>query len=321
MSPSAEAKPPEKLSLHPRNKHRLRYDFKSLSKANPGLKTFVGTNKYGDESIDFSNPEAVKSLNKALLIFFYEINYWDIPEGFLCPPIPGRADYIHYAADLLATLNNGIIPRKPVRVLDVGVGANCIYPLIGNKEYDWNFVGSDVSQSAVDSAQKIVSDNQLENAIEIRKQQSPANFFKGIIKPGELFDLSICNPPFHSSLAEATSGTKRKLKNLGIASKNKPILNFGGQGTELFCEGGEERFLGEMILESRHYSKNVCWFTSLVSKSKSLESSYNWLRKVKAAEYKTIDMAQGQKISRVLTWTFLSKKEQESWSKNRWQIS
>jgi 23S rRNA (adenine1618-N6)-methyltransferase len=43
------------------------------------------------------------------------------------PSIPGRADYIHYIADLLAESNNGIIPRSWDQGLDIGIGANCIY--------------------------------------------------------------------------------------------------------------------------------------------------------------------------------------------------
>lgn len=40
-------------------------------------------------------------LNKALLAAHYDIEYWDIPDTYLCPPIPGRADYVHRAAELL----------------------------------------------------------------------------------------------------------------------------------------------------------------------------------------------------------------------------
>jgi 23S rRNA (adenine1618-N6)-methyltransferase len=99
----------EKLELHPRNKHRGRYQFAVLIKKCPDLADFVIKNEFADETIDFTDSLAVKTLNKALLIYFYGIQLWDIPEGFLCPPIPGRADYLHYVADLIAD-NNGIIP-------------------------------------------------------------------------------------------------------------------------------------------------------------------------------------------------------------------
>ncbi|MHB9143000.1 MAG: RlmF-related methyltransferase, partial [Paludibacter sp.] len=79
--------PKEKTVLHPRNKHRERYDFKKLIVTCPELAKYVKLNAYGDESLDFANPKAVKWLNKALLKHYYNIEYWDIPTGYLCPPI------------------------------------------------------------------------------------------------------------------------------------------------------------------------------------------------------------------------------------------
>lgn len=85
----------EKTNLHPRNLHRLRYDFELLTEKLPELQQHVSINEHQIETIDFSNPEAVKTLNKALLVTYYDIKNWDIPKNYLCPPIPGRADYIH----------------------------------------------------------------------------------------------------------------------------------------------------------------------------------------------------------------------------------
>ena len=99
-----------KTSLHPRNKNRERYDFKQLVASSPSLAPFVKPNKYSDESIDFADAEAVKALNQAILKFHYGFDYWDIPNNYLCPPIPGRADYIHHIADLLRQFNYGNIP-------------------------------------------------------------------------------------------------------------------------------------------------------------------------------------------------------------------
>jgi 23S rRNA (adenine1618-N6)-methyltransferase len=295
-----------KENLHPRNKHKYRYDFPALIASLPELSNFVSLNQFQNLSIDFKNPEAVIMLNKALLHHFYNIQLWDIPEGYLCPPIPGRADYIHYMADLLASSNNGIIPvGKMVKVLDIGVGANCIYPLIGYREYGWNFVGSDIDDLSLLSSKNIVKANDLSKFITIRKQNSAKHIFTGIILPGEIFDLTICNPPFHASLKEAIAGTERKWKNLGEEEKGDVSLNFGGRNTELWCEGGEERFVCQMIEESAAFAKSCFWFTSLISKKETLAACYHALKKVKAVEFRTINMAQGQKKSRVLAWTFM----------------
>jgi 23S rRNA (adenine1618-N6)-methyltransferase len=312
--------PLEKSDLHARNKHRSRYDFKQLCITCPELKAFVYVNKYGNESIDFSNAEAVKMLNKALLNYFYGIKNWDIPANYLCPPIPGRADYIHYMADLLTVSNKGIPPNgKHVKVLDIGVGANCVYPIIGNHEYGWNFVGSDVDSVAIGAARKIIISNTLEKKIECRLQPISSDIFKGIIEPSEVFDMSICNPPFHASLADAKTGTERKWKNLGIKKIAEKALNFGGQNTELWCEGGEEAFVRKMIEQSAALPAKCFWYSTLISKSSNLPSVYNALSKAKALDVKTIDMAQGQKVSRIVAWTFLNETQQNEWRMKRWK--
>jgi 23S rRNA (adenine1618-N6)-methyltransferase len=312
----------EKTNLHVRNLHRDRYDFKLLIQDTPELAKFVSINPYGDESVDFSNPDAVKSLNKALLKHFYGISYWDIPENYLCPPIPGRADYIHYVADLLGLSNQGKFPvGKVTRVLDIGTGANCVYPIIGHREYGWNFVGSDIDPGAYNSASRIVENNpSLEGAIECRLQTSSQHIFNGIIKPDEFFDATLCNPPFHASLAEAQEGTKRKLTNLGLKKSGKQTLNFGGQNAELWCPGGEETFVKKMISESTEFREQCLWFTSLISKKTSLPGVYAALKTVKVSEVKTIEMAQGQKISRFVAWTFFDKNQQMEWSKKRLSV-
>jgi 23S rRNA (adenine1618-N6)-methyltransferase len=315
--------PPKKVGLHPRNRHQGRYNFLQLKAISPELTPFLSMNQYGDESIDFSDPKAVKTLNRALLKQFYGILNWDVPPHYLCPPIPGRADYIHHIADLLASCNDGIIPTgESVRVLDVGVGANCIYPIIGHCEYGWKFLGSDIDTTALDSAKTIIQSNKtLESTIELRLQSSATHIFKGLLQDRELIDLSICNPPFHSSLSAAQEGTRRKWKNLkkGERITQRPILNFGGKNAELWCKGGEEAFIRQMIAESTQFAKQCFWFSTLVSKQSNLPQIYGTLRKGQVQDVRTIEMAQGQKKSRIIAWTFLTHQQQLEWRKLRWK--
>jgi 23S rRNA (adenine1618-N6)-methyltransferase len=309
--------PKIKSGLHPRNRHRERYDFNMLITSFPGLAPFVKVNAYDDESIDFFDPEAVKMLNKALLRHYYDIGYWDIPAGYLCPPIPGRADYIHHIADLLGSCNHRKIPiGNQVKCFDVGVGANCIYPIIGNKEYGWSFIGTDTDPVSIESAGKIVDLNPgLNGMIKLRLQTNSNDIFKGMIQNDELFDLTVCNPPFHTSLAAAQSGTRRKLNNLKSKRVTKTILNFGGQNGELWCEGGEEGFVNDMIYQSKRFAQSCFWFSTLISKESNLKSVYAALNKSEAIEVKTIPMGQGNKISRIVAWTFLTKEQQKVWIK------
>lgn len=315
MKPSVNKKP-----LHSRNPHHGQYDFKQLIKKESSLKPFVAPNKYGNLSIDFSNPEAVIALNKALLKEFYDIDYWEIPKGYLCPPIPGRADYVHYLADLLASCNNSVIPKgETVRGLDVGVGANGIYPLISNKSYGWSFVGSDIDMTSIESVKKIISNNELSKVIEVVHQKKTDDIFLNIMDKESYFDLTLCNPPFHSSKAEAQKGSKRKVQNLTKQKSKKPTLNFGGQSNELWCKGGELSFIKRMITQSKRFEKNCFWFTSLVSKGENLKQLYKSLKSVGVVEFKTVEMKQGQKISRFIAWTFLTKQEQKAWVDKRWK--
>lgn len=318
MSSTAPINQPEaKTNMHPRNKHREGYDFKALIKTLPALRQFVRMNDYGNQTINFANPEGVKTLNQALLLHYYSVAHWDIPEGYLCPPIPGRADYIHYAADLLASVNGGVVRKgRKVRVLDIGTGANLVYPIVGFKEYGWNFIGSELDLEAMASAQNIIEQNtHLKLAVELRQQGKKADIFKGIIKPGELFDLTICNPPFHASAKEAAAGSARKWDNLGLRKDKQPILNFGGQNTELWYPGGEANFLKLMATQSKAFEKQVLWFTTLVSKKENLRVLYNALQKEGVTDVQTINMSQGQKASRLMAWTYLTKEEQESFNR------
>lgn len=309
----------EKAGLHPRNRHRGRYDFAALCDASPGLVRFVSVNRYGDQSIDFADADAVKALNGALLRHCYGIRDWEIPTGYLCPPIPGRVDYLHHLADLLAGCNEGVVPRgELVRVLDVGVGANCIYPLLGHAEYGWCFLGADIDPEALAAASRIVDANGLAGAIELRRQDKPQYVFQGLLQAGEFFAATLCNPPFHASQAAAQEGASRKWRGLGKGAgqahaAGTPALNFGGQGAELWCPGGEAAFVRRMITESARFATRCCWFSSLISKEASLPAVHGALKQVGVLGSRTIEMAQGQKKSRLVAWTFLDEGQRQAW--------
>lgn len=302
----------EKSSLHTRNLHRNPYDFDQLISCVPELKQYVFVNAYQTATINFSLPKAVKLLNKALLLHFYNVQGWDIPDSNLCPPIPGRADYIHYIADLLAEHNKEIPTGVSVTGLDIGVGANLVYPLIAHQSYGWAMLGTDINRDSLENARQILQHNpDLSSSIQLKQQPEPAHIFKNIIGGKDRFTFSMCNPPFHDSEESAIKGNIRKTKNLNKSKIQKAHLNFGGQQSELWCEGGELAFITKMIHESAVYSSQVLWFTCLVSKKDNLNPLTSLLKKIKAIEFKTIDMAQGQKVSRILTWTFIPQQDRK----------
>lgn len=295
---------PQKKSLHPRNIHGIGYDFKKLTARNPALKDYIVLTPAGTESIDFGNPDAVFELNKSLLQKYYEIEYWSILKNSLCPPIPGRADYIHYLADLLAEDNNETVPKgKRVRIIDIGTGSSCIYPILGQRLYQWSFVATEIDINAIHHVQSILKNNpNLKNNIDVRLQENKENIFTGIIEKGEHFQAVVCNPPFFKSREDNWSKSTQKFHNLNKKPGAVPVQNFGGHPNELWCEGGERQFVRTMIYQSMEYKEQLGWITSLLSDKTNLKPLVAILEYHKAKEVKIIPMTQGNKTIRILAW-------------------
>ena len=279
--------------LHTNNKFNTSYDFDELIIKNPSLKEFVLENKFGSISIDFSNPTAVKELNKALLYTYDKISTWIFPDENLCPPIPGRLDYIHHLADLISE-------EKNIEILDIGTGATCIYPLLGVAEYNWDFVAIDIDINSLDTAQDIIDDNSLDTKIKLRQQLDENQILKGILNDDDSFSAVICNPPFYKSAEEARGANRRKNRNLG----NSSVRNFAGNNNELWYIGGEKAFLHNYLFESSLYKDRSIWFTSLVSKKENVESMEKSSKKLGATAFKVIPMNQGNKVTRIVCWKY-----------------
>ena len=308
-----------KKSLHPQNRHKHGYDFPALIKTHQALSVYVKTNKYNNQSIDFSDANAVKALNCALLKHHYDIDQWDIPKGYLCPPIPGRVDYIHYVAELIETSHASqaeAFNHSSIKLLDIGTGANGIYSLLACQVYGWHCTAIDIDVLALNNVADIINRNPaLNNRLQLRHQPEKNHIFEGIIDENDYFDISVCNPPFHASLQEAQKSNQKKRDNLAvnrnessvnIPSQNALVPNFGGQKAELWCKGGERHFLRMIIKESKVFSHQCGWFTSLISKSDNVKPAIKLLRKLEATEIKQIEMQQGNKITRILAWTFMN---------------
>ncbi|CDI78070.1 hypothetical protein, conserved [Eimeria acervulina] len=195
------------------------------------------------------------------------------------PPIPGGAPYLLIPPSLAAAAaaneadtqhvgaphqgaphqgapneRSGGPPRGPqVRIMDIGVGGNCVYPLLGVSDYSWSFVGSDISELSLSVAEENVRANKYEVYIQLRQQQQQQQIFKGVVFDADpLFAASVCNPPFYANE-----------ESVGI----NPRREKGGRAHELICEGGEEAFLRCMYTESKQFARHFIWFTSLVARA------------------------------------------------------
>lgn len=304
--------------MHPANPHKNGYDIKALVQVLPDLAPFVIKNKHGADSIDFSNAQGVKLLNRALLKKHHQVQYWDIPDGFLCPPIPGRLDYLCHLNDFLEEqgLNQELaLNNEKVNALDVGTGANMVYAMLASRVFNWKVTGSDIETLSINWGNELLKQNKnLKKSISLIHQPNKQHIFKGIIKEGEYYDLTLCNPPFHASEAEAMAGSQRKNKNLNrnklkrgsqvTAIKNESQLNFSGRNNELWCKGGELSFIKNMMDESVLFAQQVGAFSCLVSKKENIPALKTHLSKFKQVQHKVVEMKQGAKISRILIWWF-----------------
>lgn len=314
----------------------------ALSKAYPPLTPhIIDCNKTNRPTIAFSDHAAVLALNTALLVADYDLSPdWAtlLPKESLVPPIPGRADYIHHIADLLAN-EDGVPPSgQHVKGLDVGVGASCVYPLLGHASYGWSFIGSDVASQSIQVAKSIVNSNKLEGFIEILHQTDASKILMGVMEKSIALDFVMCNPPFYGSAAEFQRESRRKVSNLAmnVKSRESPIPaaepdicnsdegsnNFGGAGSELWCNGGELAFVTKMVQESREFRRSCLWFTALVSRKYNVPEIEKELireKKVKGGirKIKLIPMGPGLKSSTIVCWSFLDDEERKGWASRR----
>jgi len=278
-------------SMHPKNPFIQNYDLEKLSDAYPPLKDHIITNKYGNQSVKFGNAKAVLALNTAILKFAYGID-WHLPAKNLCPPIPGRLDYLLHISDLLG--------KPAANILDIGTGANLIYPILGTCHFNWQCAASESDQEAMDHAKNIIDQNEILDKIDLRLQKDPKKILDHIITEKDEFDAVICNPPFYKNKSEAEKNQSRKRKNLNLGTEK----NFSGDANELWYPGGEASFVKKMAQESIHYKYQVNWFTSLVSSKETLKEISRAINAVKPKSSKVIEMNQGNKQSRFIAWTF-----------------
>ncbi len=201
--------------MHAQNPYTDRYDLKRLATHHPKLQNHIVLNPSGDETIDFSNSSAVYELNKAMLLADFKVENYELPMGYLIPPIPGRLEYLLHIQEFLSEKFN-IDKNTKLRGLDIGTGANGIYCILGLQHFNWTMVGAECDAKSVEIAKANMQHTKsLKNKIEIRHQANKSFLFKTIIHSEEQFDFTVCNPPFHSSKEEAFRGSQRKLNNLG----------------------------------------------------------------------------------------------------------
>ena len=286
-------------AFHPLSDHHARYDFQALSKTCPELLSHVFVSpKTRENTVDWSSPDAVSCLNKALLMQHYGISSaYSVPAPYLSAGVPGRADYVHHLlADLVDAPGRG---DATLRGLDIGTGANAIFPLIATHKYpNVEIVGTDIDAAALAVASlNVQCSPSAARRVTLRLQPSARSIFANVIHPGEHFAFTMCNPPFHASLAAAQAATARKARNLSSGR------NFAGD-KELYCEGGELGFITRMMGESAQHRQSLGWVTTLVSAGSNLAALERVLAGLSVRRVEVVPLEAGHKSTRILAWRF-----------------
>lgn len=336
----------DRPTIHPRNKYSDKPpDFAQLASLYPSFKPFVFYSRDGRPRIDWTDFNATRELTRILLLHDHGVSWW-IPDGQLCPTVPNRSNYIHWIEDLLSS---EIIPTRKsisekVRGFDIGTGANCIYPLLGASLLAWSFVGSDVTDVALEWAERNVKNNpHIADLIEIRKVGN----FIGSFSMRELHDGNLINVESEtdadvvvSAIEEAEPlvpssfdmragadnsyfgppillGVVRDDEKFDFCMCNPPFFetmveaglnpktSCGGTPAEMVCPGGERAFITRIIEDSFTLKESFRWYTSMVGRKSNLKFLMSKLREVGATIVKTTEFVQGQTCRWGLAWSFL----------------
>ncbi|XP_057769276.1 uncharacterized protein LOC130989331 [Salvia miltiorrhiza] len=334
----------ERRAIHHRNKYADNPpDFALLASLYPSFEPYVFYSRDGRPRIDWTDFNATRELTRVLLLHDHGVNWW-IPDGQLCPTVPNRLNYIHWIEDLLAL---DILPATRAesditKGFDIGTGANCIYPLLGASVLGWKFVGSDITDIAIEWANKNVESNpHLSHLIDIRR----AGMGDERSRVGESQNHPICssegggvhlgNPEAENvgSLALSVLETQSNAKdcdgppvllvvvkdgeNFDFCMCNPPFFetieeagmnpktSCGGTPEEMVCSGGEHTFITRIIEDSVMLKDTFRWYSSMVGRKLNLNILVSKLWKVGATVVKTTEFVQGRTSRWGLAWSFL----------------
>ena len=271
-------------------------DFLTLIKEFPELKKYILKQNEDNEAefqFDWSNNELSLLMDKSILNYYFNIKYYDIPKGFLIPPIPSRINYINLINSIITKLIKDI-DIKNIIGIDIGTGANIIYPILGYSIYKWKFICTEINKEAYNNAKLILQKNNLENNINIIKQNNKDNIFISILNRENKYIFSMCNPPYYNYENEIKLEDK----------KRDNEYNFD----EIYYKNGEYGFFQRYFEESICYKNNVFLYTILIGKKINAEniydklSSYNDIIKI----YNMQKILTGNNVRYIIYWSFFN---------------
>lgn len=268
------------------------------------------------------------ALSRAILDKYFQLNLKSLPEGYLCPPIPNRLNYVLWMKQLLKESSSTEYFTKPRTIfrrgVDLGTGASCIYPLLLSTStftdgQEWKILGTDIDEKAIQSAKENIAANGLETIIKVVKvlptpvgggsrnliRNEEDDIITTPVNTAMMEDSQFCNqidffltnPPFYSSDNEATnvrSGDDRERTSM---TSNESVY-----------PGGEIGFALDMIYDSYRHQNKCTWFSLMLSKKSSLrflQKEVEKLLELGRGSIRIAEFTQGQMVRWGLAWTFL----------------
>ena len=237
-------------------------DFLILIKEFPDLKKYIikqNEEKLEEISFEWSNNNLSLLMTKSILDYYFNIKYYNIPKGYLIPPIPSRLNYLNLINKILIKeINSQSRYSSDIIGIDIGTGANIIYPILGNSIFNWKFICSEINDESYNNAKLILEKNNLENEINLIKQKNKNNIFLNILNQENKYIFSLCNPPYYDYETEIKLDEK----------KRDNEFNFD----EVYYKKGEFGFFQRYFIESTCYKKNVYLFSILIGKKANMEN-------------------------------------------------
>ena len=276
-------------------------DFAQLGRLYPFFAVFLQHRGHGRRpTLDFRDPLAIAALTRVLLLHDFQLLF-ALPSQHLCPPLPQRLAVLYWLDELLSQPPSSSSAAVPRRGVDVGCGASVIFPLLGVRAFGWQFVGTEVDESAVAAARHNVQLNGLQSAIAVREVADRRQLLVGVLTADDgHFDFVICNPPFFSSPAEA---------------QLSPHRTSAATQSELCCEGGELSFVRRLYDDSVQLRRRVDWFACMIGKRRTLtvlraelakqqQQQSSAARGTAPCQIRTTSFVQGKQTRWGLAWTF-----------------
>ncbi|KIW14116.1 hypothetical protein PV08_06897 [Exophiala spinifera] len=282
--------------------YRRDVDFTALALQYPDFAKRLKFNR----QLDFSDPESVRQLTKALLHRDFNLVI-DLPEDRLCPPVPNRFNYILFIQRLLDTtspdFHEGFDPDRQVIGLDIGTGSSAIYPLLACRQRPrWLFLFTEIDGKNQRYALKNTATNNLQTRI---KQLDTDASGDQLIPSTEIerfdrIDILMTNPPFYESESSMLESARSKSRPANSSCTGAPV--------EMITPGGEVAFVARLVDESKRPASRsrIQWSSAMLGKLSSVGCIVDHLRGQGCTNYAVTEFVQGQKTRRwCVAWSWL----------------